>query len=465
LATEKSTSSQRAEGTPRIANLLDVHPVTYLHLAVVAICACGFSFDLLEVSLGSVLSAVFSAGPHRISSNGLAWMLASAYVGAVVGTPVLGLLADRYGRRTILSAALLWLAPVSVALALSQTPAVLSTLRLLSGLALGAYPPVMMTYLTDILPARRRATLILVLVAIASLGPPGGLLLVHAFTHSMPLGIEGWRWGFLLSGMGAFCGGMLFRSLPESPRWLLTVGRDGDAAIAWQAFESSRAIGPMAAHARSQVFQQHVADGLDYARGPDGLRGRVVSPRRHMYLMAVLFFLGAWGTVGFPLLSGAVLVQKGIKLSDTLLYLAIATIGSTIGTLLAALKADLVERRAGLITCTAAMAMFAMGFAISSSPFWLVTTSLVFTVTMALYLPALFVYAAELFPTPMRGSATAVAWAANRAGSALAPFVLLPLLQHRGAVSMAFVMTATLLSSTLVVLSFGPGRQGGRPVE
>jgi MFS family permease len=42
-----------------------------------------------------------------------------------------------------------------------------------AGLALGAFPPLMIAYLTDLLPARQRGTLTVAVVGIGYLSPPG----------------------------------------------------------------------------------------------------------------------------------------------------------------------------------------------------------------------------------------------------------------------------------------------------
>src|SRR5271156_2315329 len=225
-----------------IARRMDQLPLTRLHLAILAVCACGFAFDLLEVTLGGALSAVFSAAPHRIVASQLARLIAAVYAGAVVGAPLLGWLADRSGRKRVLMAALWWLAATSIALALRDGVAWLTTTRLLTGLAIGAYPPLMIAYLTDVLPPRRRGALILTLCAISTLGMPLGLLLLRSLTHFQPLGVESWRWLFAMSGFGAACAGVMLRFIPESPRWLTGIGRTKAAEWACQAFERSKPI-------------------------------------------------------------------------------------------------------------------------------------------------------------------------------------------------------------------------------
>ena len=428
--------------------------MTCVHVAIIAVCALGFSFDLLEIALGSVLSAVFSTPPQRLESGALAWLLASVYIGAVLGAPSLGCLGDRYGRKFALAVMLLWLAPLSAGMAWVHSPVALAGLRLLSGLSLGAYPAVMMAYLTDILPARRRGMFIFIPVALASLGPPCGLLLVHALTESTPLGLDGWRWGFALGGVGAGCGGLLFLRLPESPRWLATVGRLEEAWTAWQRFERSRII---------LVTERSAAEVPP--RGTLVEESKLAWRPRHLVLMSAIFLLSACGTSGFTLFSGAVMVQKGIKLTDTVFYLGISTTGQFLGTLLTAVIADRVERRIALTTCAIVMAAAAFAFALSSTAPTLLVTSVLYTVMMALYLPALFIYATELFPTSRRSSATSIAWTANRLASALIPFVLLPLLRHSGSLAMATVIVVALLLAAALIFGFAPRTPAGQPVD
>ena len=217
-----------------LAARMDRLPVTRLHLALLVICACGFVFDLLEITLGSGLSAIFSATPHRIDPTQLSWLIAAVYLGAIVGAPMLGWLGDRLGRKSVLTGTLFWIAASSLALALREDIAWLTCFRLIAGLALGAYPPLMFAYLTDLLPPSQRGRLILILCAVSGLGPPIGFLLLRYLTPLHPFGFEAWRWLFVLGGIGAAGSGMLFQRLPESPRWLMAMARirPAEAALA-----------------------------------------------------------------------------------------------------------------------------------------------------------------------------------------------------------------------------------------
>lgn len=409
-----------------IIRRLDDEPVSRVHVLAMVISAVGFTFDLSETAVGTALSGVFSAPPHAVPPDRLAWMLSSIYLGAILGPPLFGALADRYGRRIALVASLLTLALTSLAGACTPDIAALSVARGLSGISLGAYPPLMITYLTDLLPARCRGTMIMVTVTIGYLGPPATVFLMRWLTPLEPLGFEAWRWVLAVGGVGAAVGGLLFICLPESPRWVLAARR----------MES-----------RLTTIER---PQLHY--------------RVQFLLVAVLSFLSPWATVAFPLLTGTILVARGFTLSDTLLYVGVATFGPFIGAVLAAAVADRIERRTALVVCAAGMMATCVGFWLSTLPIWLMLASIGFNLFVALYLPAISLYTAELFPTRIRASVTARAWSINRIAAWLGPMILLPLLQAEGSGAIFGIITGALVVSVLLILLFGPPGEAGRPV-
>jgi putative MFS transporter len=441
-------------GIGDIGGRLDRLPITWLHAALIAACSVGFGFDLLEMALGNALSAVFSAPPHSLSASRLSPLLSAVYFGGLIGAPLLGWLAGRIGRRTVLSAGLLWLASMSLAMVFTDSIPWLTAIRALSGIALGAYPPLMLALLTDVLPPARRGLLIMATIALAALGQPAGILLVRWLTPIQPLGIEAWKWAFLLGSAGAVAAAILFRLVPESPRWLAAAGRDADAEAAFRAFADAPVLW------RPKEISKRL---------PVSFRADANAPfrryRRAFAVVSALYFLGPWAIVGFPLTTGAVLIGKGYRLSDTLLYIGIASFGAFLGTFATAFAVDRVQRRSALAICAGAMALAVGAFAVSGSPVWLIASNLAFFFVSNIYLAALGVYTAELFPTPIRSAASASAWAVNRLGSVLAPPALLFLLHTRGSAQMFATVAAILALSVGIVLGFGPRGRAGEPVE
>lgn len=438
-----------------IAARLDALSVTALHVAATALCAAGFMFDLMEIAFGNVLSAVFSSPPHAVTASQLSLLLSSVYIGAVIGAPTLGWWADLHGRRRTLVGLLVWLSGMSVAAAFAADVVALTWFRGLAGLALGAYPPLMIAYLTDILPPRRRGMLIFLTVGIASLGPVAGVFFIRGLGASLWAGLDAWRWGFLVGGAGAGICGVLFLALPESPRWLMAKGRHATAGRACRAFESSRLVlEDLGARPEPVSPRQHEGD-----RSSDG-----PSPGRRRAIVGGLFLLSPWSTVAFPLLTGAILTQRGYKLSDALLYVGLSNFGPLIGALLASAVIDKVDRKLALAVCAVAMFASGAGFLASDKPALLIAASIGFSLAGFLYISTMNLYGAELFPTRTRAASISGAWAMNRLGAAIAPLLLLPLLRDGGPLFMFGVIAATLLV-TLLVLFVAPGGQQRRSVR
>lgn len=435
-----------------VSQKLDDLPLTRLHVFILVVCAVGFSFDLAEIAFGGILSAIFSAPPNPIDQGLLAWLLAAVYIGAIGGAPIMGWLADRAGRQRVLFWALVILTVTSIGAALSPNTETLIVFRGLSGFALGAYPPLMIAFMTDIFPASRRGPLVMVAVAIGYLGPPGLIFFVRGLGANTPLGLEAWRWAFLIAGTGAAVCAILFRFVPESPRWLMTRGRETEAAKALARFTASPAVG------------RSIPAKVEAAAKPAPAAMSQSAFVRSLVFLIVAYFLMPWATVGFSTLSGAVLVEKGINPQDSILYVGISTFGPLIGTIFGGFVVDRVERRTALIVIAIAMGALGIIFALVTDPVSLMATGLLFNLLVNLFTPVIVLYAAELFTTDRRAQGASWGWASNRFASALVPLALLPLLHAQGPLAMFIVIAGTLLAFVAVVAIFGPRGEAGRAV-
>ena len=441
-----------------ILERLDSSPLKLLHGLAALLCAVGFGIDLLEISVSNALSAVFSAPPHSLSSPVLSWLLASVYVGAVIGAPIVGRIADRKGLQRTLAATLLCLGLTSLAAFTQSSPLWFGCFRLLSGIALGAYPPLMIAYLTAIAPRAYRGLLIFWVCALAYLAPPFGIFLIRWLTPLHPFGVEGWRWPFAFAGLAALLVGFAFIWLPESPRWLLTLGRSQLAERICQAFERSPRLllpgrlsnpGP-ALHPEKST--RHIEPSPSNGPRPGGTLAFVVT----------LYFLAPWSVNAFPLLTGPILLERGHRLSDALLYIAVATFGPAVSTFLTGPLVDRVERRVSLTLSCGLMLLAVIIFFSSDQPLALASAVIAFAIGVAIYMPIMTTYGAELFPSTTRASATTLAWAGNRLAAVLVPVVILPVFAARGSAALGWEVTFALLATIVLIAVFGPkGAAGG----
>jgi putative MFS transporter len=454
--TSRGNGIAAAASAVPIAQRLDALPLTRLHAAIFALCTLGLAADIGEVALSNTFSAIFLAAPYQASRGEVSLLLAAVFAGGAVGAPALGFVADRIGRRTALQMALVVLALSSIAVAFSPNIAWMTVFRFVSGLALGGYPPATSAYLADVLPPRRRGLMMMLCGALAFLGAPAMIFLIRWLTPLMPLGIEGWRWALIFGAIIAAATTVLFFLVPESPRFLAALGRGEDAERAYRPFQLSaeRSASPPP---RPQP---------DTAPAPAGTHDRAEPPGlvRRALLLGALYALSPWATIGFPLLSAAVMVQKGFRVGDSLLFAGLSMFGPTLGIAIVALFVDRIERRLVLILCAVAMITIGLAFAAAQMLTPLILLGFAFNLATALYSVVLALYGAELFPTRLRALATSAGWGAGRVVSALVPLVLLPLLSAQGPLAMFVLIAAVLLSSILLIAFAGPPGLAKKPV-
>jgi putative MFS transporter len=432
-----------------ILERLDSSSLKVVHGFAALLCAVGFGVDLLEISVTNGLSAVFSAPPHSLRPPVLSWLLASVYIGAVVGAPFVGWIADRKGLKAALCGALLWLGVSTLLAATQPSLAGFGVFRLLSGIALGAYPPLMIAYLTAIAPARYRGLMIFWVCSLAYLAPPLGIFMISWLTPVHPFDIEGWRWPFAVGGLAALLVGAAFIRLPESPRWLLTRGHRQEAERICLAIERSPVLGvPSLLEPRETKTDAPRVPIHSTPADGSKLRGT-------LRFVMVLYFLQPWSMAAFPLLTGPMLLKRGHRLTDTLLYIALATFGPALSTFIAGPLIDRLKRRVSLLLACAAMLLSVGVFFCTDTPVLLTGAILTFTTGVAVYTPLMTTYGAELIPVAQRASLTTLAWAGNRLAAVLVPLSVLPLFVAYGASAVGWEVTFALIASVLLLALWG----------
>ena len=444
-----------------VAARLDRLSLNGLHLTVLALCTLGLAVDIGEVALSNTFSAIFLAPPYSASRSEVSWLLAAIFAGGAIGAPIFGRLADRKGRRFALQTALALVLIGSAAAAASPNVFWMTGCRALSGLALGAYPPLTAAYLSDVLPAQRRGVLMMLGAAFAFLGAPGFILLIRWLTPLAPFGVEGWRWGLIVGAALSAAAAALFFLIPESPRWCAAIGRIGSAERGLRRFEgSSRGNSP----AIVDDPAKWIAEPERVARGTDSVRIASARPFRRSMLLATVYALGPWASIGFPLLSAAMMIQKGFRVSDSLFFAGLSMFGPTLGLSAAAFFVDKIERRSALIFCAGIMAALALSFASAADFATLTLLGLAFNLSSALFSAILALYGAELFPTDIRALGTSAAWAVGRIISGIVPIALLPL-SAVGEFAVCAVIAIAMLCSLFALAIGGPPGLAGRPVE
>jgi putative MFS transporter len=382
-----------------------------------------------------------------------------------VGALVLGRLADRLGRRGAFLLNLAIYSLFSLLGAFSMSAVWLVATRFLAGVGLGAELPLADTYLTDLLPARRRGRYIAWAYTLGFIGVPVLGFLAHSLAMTTWLGVAGWRWMFVIGALGAFVVFLLRRGLPESPRWLESVGRTAEADQVVTRLENearglpsepvrpappSPPATPVAAHPRTRPV-------------PTGARALLVPPyKRRTGMMVVFHIFQTIGYYGFGTMVPLVLTAKGYPISESLLFTGVTYLGYPIGSALSLPVVERVERKYLVVGAGLLMAVFGLAFGFSNSMLTILVFGFLYTAVSNVFSNAYHIYQAEIFPTHLRSTASSGTYALSRLATAAMPFVLVPVLDDAGVGALFAIVCAAMVVVAVDVGILGPLTTGRR---
>ncbi|MEU8877601.1 MFS transporter [Streptomyces javensis] len=437
---------------PSVAARLDRLPITKLHKRFAGVMALGNFFEIYELFLAGVLATTLKT-TFDLAGFELSLVLASAFVGAFVGAVVIGRLADRIGRRTAYMVTLTLYSAATLGCALSPDLWTLVVFRFVAGVGLGGELPVTDSFLGDILPPARRGYYVAWAFTGAYLAVPAVGFLGLVLVDGAPLDVAGWRWMFAIGSLGALLTFLVRRGLPESPRWLESVGRTAEADAVTSRFERAAEAEGWTPPAGSGEAERSPDAGSPVESVPVRAIFRRPLARRTV-IMAILWILAPIGFYGFGNLATLVLADKGFDLDTSLAYLTFSFIGYPLGSYLSMLIMERAERKWILSASLMGMAVFGLMYGSARSAVMIIASGFCFTVVANVMSNSGHIYQLEQFPTGVRTTATGWLYSLSRLSTAAAPFYLVPLLDAYGA-AVAFTVVAVAMLLAAVAILFG----------
>jgi MFS family permease len=234
-STERQTDSPESGGrTVRtsVPARLDRLPWSRWHWMVLIGLGTVWILDGLEVTIvGAVGSTLTSAHSGISITTAQVGDAAGVYVaGACAGALLFGHLTDRLGRRRLFLVTLGVYLCATLLTATSRDAWMFFAFRFLTGMGIGGEYAAINSAIDELIPARVRGTVDLLVNGSYWLGTAAGAAATLVLLDPNLIAVDiGWRTCFLI---GATLGlGVLFvrRNLPESPRWLFTHGKPDEA--------------------------------------------------------------------------------------------------------------------------------------------------------------------------------------------------------------------------------------------
>lgn len=194
----------------------------------------GFLFGFDTAVISGALSPLISYFGLQSQPAFQGWLVSSVVLGSVVGALFSGYLADRYGRKFTLVLAGVFFLISSIGAVISGTFTVFIGFRLMAGLAVGIAAMVSPLYIAEVAPVPIRGRM----VALNQFALTVGILVAYLSNHaiggaSLFAGMEVWRIMLGTAAIPSLLFLMLLAFVPESPRYrqAMVIPRVGTAAI------------------------------------------------------------------------------------------------------------------------------------------------------------------------------------------------------------------------------------------
>ena len=381
------------------------------------------------------------------SSAGTGFEVASMLLGCAIGAFFAGRLADRWGRRTVLILSAILFLVSAIGAGIANTSLTFIIARVLGGFAVGAASVMSPAYIAEVAPARYRGRLATVqqIAIISGLFAAflSNYLLAStagASTEVLWAGQQAWRWMFWMMAIPSVLFLVLLLTIPESPRYLVVKRRKEDAlkvlARLFGAQEAQAKLGEIDASLSQDHHRPRLSDLLNRATGrirPIVWVGIGLATFQQLVGINVVFYYGAvlWQAVGFSendallinVMSGALSIGAciiALLLIDRigrkpLLWIGSVGMAITLGLVTWAFASgSLVD---GHLQLAGGMGTLALVAANAYVVFFNMSWG-----------PVMWVMLGEMFPNQIRGSALAVAgaaqWTSNFAITVTFPILL-----------------------------------------
>ncbi|MEU6735004.1 sugar porter family MFS transporter [Streptomyces physcomitrii] len=411
------------------------------HVIFIAAAAAmgGFLFGYDSSVINGAVEAIRDR--YDIGSGTLAQVIAIALIGCAIGAATAGRIADRIGRIRCMqiSAVLFTVSAVGSALPFALWD--LAMWRIIGGFAIGMASVIGPAYIAEVAPPAYRGRLgsfqqaaIVIGIAVSQLVNWGILNAADGDQRGELMGLEAWQVMLGVMVIPSVLYGLLSFAIPESPRFLISAGRDEKAreVLAEVEGEGSDLDGRLA-EIRTAMHREHKSTFKDLLGGggfffkPIVWVGIGLSAFQQLVGINVAFYYSStlWQSVG-------------VNPSDSFFYSFTTSIINIIGTVIAMIFVDRVGRRPlaliGSVGMVIGLALEAWAFSydlvdgkLPATQGWVALIAahwfvLFFALSWGV---VVWVFLGEMFPNRIRAAALGVAasaqWIANWAITASFP--------------------------------------------
>lgn len=326
--------------------------------------------------------------------------------GMLFGAVLLGMLADRFGKKNVMMLSIVLFSVFTFLCGFSATPTQFSVFRFLAGLGLGGIMPNVIAICTEYAPARLRSVVVSVVLVAYSIGgmlaPIFGITLMPNF---------GWEMLFWIAGVPILLLPFIIKYMPESSAYLLQKGKKEEVVTILSKVDDKLDLSDDIEFTTNDQVQEKVP-----------FVGLFKNKRAlATILFWVTYFMSLLMVYGLNTWLPNLMIEAGYGLNSSLAFLMILQGGSIVGTILVArlsLKYDL-RIMLAILYAIGAVAIALLGFGGSTWYIYLLVGIAGASSIGAQHL--IQAYVSQYYPPSIRSTALGIASGVGRLGGMLGP--------------------------------------------
>ena len=435
-----------------ISSRIDRLPSTPMLKKILLLTGIGWMFDAMDQ--GMVAGVMADIKINWGLSIGQVGLLGSiGLLGMALGAALSGMVADKWGRRTVIMLTLIIYGVSSILSGLAINYPMLLVLRFITGFGLGGELPAAATLISEFSPTNIRGRNVIFLESFWAWG-----WIVATLVSLLLIPTFGWRIAFIIGGVPALFAAIVRRAIPESPRYLESVGKVKEADEIVSKMEKQAGITNSLdeIQTKAQTTSHKVRISFLDLWSKKYVRSTLV--------LWIVWFGINFGYYGFVLWTPTLLVTKGFTLVKSFEFILIMCLAQLPGYFSAAYLVEKVGRKNVLSIYFAGTALAAWLFGhAGSTPEVLIYGCMLYFFSLGAW-GCVYAYTPEVYPTVARASGSGWAAAFGRLGAFVAPLVVPIIYKTYGSengYTYVFIMFALVfVAVSLVVGVFGKETMG-----
>jgi sugar porter (SP) family MFS transporter len=370
-----------------------------------------------------------------IGNTELGFAVASALLGAAAGAMSAGRIADKIGRISVMKIAALFFLVSAFGTALAPNVEIVVLFRIVGGIGVGIASVIAPAYIAETSPPSIRGRL----GSLQQLAIVSGIFLSFAVNwllqkaaggpnEVLALGMDAWRWMFLVMAVPALVYGGLAFTIPESPRYLVASHKIPEARKVLSTLLGQKNLEITITRIRETLEREDKPSWKDLKKPTGGIYGIVwvglgLSVFQQFVGINVIFYYSnvLWQAVGF-------------SADESAIYTVITSVINVLTTLIAIALIDKIGRKPLLLIGSTGMAVTLITMSVifanatvnpdgtpslpgASGVIALIAANLFVVAFGMSWGPVVWVLLGEMFPNRIRAAALGLAaagqWAAN----------------------------------------------------